>query len=267
MSLPSPQPVFSSTFRVALALRKSSASSSNASSVMASAMGSPWLGVQLSLMSSRLGSVTCPRYRHRHDASTSLVLRGFAVWTVYVWVTRMWNILQDHTKGHGAGFKLVHSVLAVISVAFAVAAWQVVTQIQHRAGERQRPDRTPSLDSAASGLVTLVTLDHLGVTACTTPESPVQQAALLPFRVGLDTEADIQGQREAAAPAARLQELADGHTTTSKPHASSWRPTRGGHDGITTVVPTTTELATNASVSSSSSTSGSGTSASITLTP
>ena len=37
-----------------------------------------------------------------------------------------------------------------------------------------------------------------------------------------------------------------GDTTTSKPHASSWRPTRGGHDGITTVVPTTTELAQKA---------------------
>jgi hypothetical protein len=64
----------------------------------------------------------------------ALVLRAFAVWTVYVWVTRMWNILRDHTKGHGVGFKLVHSVLAVISVALAVAAWQVVTKVQRQAG-------------------------------------------------------------------------------------------------------------------------------------
>ena len=63
----------------------------------------------------------------------ALVLRAFAIWTVYVWMTRMWNILRDHTKGHGAGFKLVHSVLAVISVAFAVAAWGVVTAVQRRA--------------------------------------------------------------------------------------------------------------------------------------
>ena len=68
----------------------------------------------------------------------SLVLRAFAVWTVYVWGTRMWNIWRDHAPNHGIGFKLVHTVLAVISVAFAVAAWSVVTQIQRR----RLPDRT-----------------------------------------------------------------------------------------------------------------------------
>ena len=47
-------------------------------------------------------------------------------------------------------------------------------------------------------------------------------------------------QRHAAA---GLQELVTGDSTTSKPHASSWRPTRGGQAGITMVVPTTTELA------------------------
>jgi hypothetical protein len=62
----------------------------------------------------------------------ALIVRAFAVWTVYVWVTRMWNILHDHTRGHGAGFKAVHGTLAVISVAFAVAAWQVVTHVLRR---------------------------------------------------------------------------------------------------------------------------------------
>jgi hypothetical protein len=66
----------------------------------------------------------------------SLVLRAFAVWTVFVWGTRMWNIWRDHAPDHGAGFKLVHSALAVISVAFAVAAWSVATRLQPR-----RPDR------------------------------------------------------------------------------------------------------------------------------
>lgn len=68
----------------------------------------------------------------------ALVLRAFAAWTVYVWVTRMWNIWRDHAKGHGVGFKLVHATLAVISVAFAVAAWQVVTRVQRRAGTAAR---------------------------------------------------------------------------------------------------------------------------------
>jgi hypothetical protein len=62
----------------------------------------------------------------------ALLLRAFALWTVYVWVTRMWNILHDHTKGHGAGFKAVHGALAVVSIAFAVAAWEVVKRVQRR---------------------------------------------------------------------------------------------------------------------------------------
>jgi hypothetical protein len=62
----------------------------------------------------------------------ALVLRAFALWTVYVWVTRIWNVWHDHTKGHGAGFRLVHTVLAVISVAFAIAAWKIVGRIRHR---------------------------------------------------------------------------------------------------------------------------------------
>lgn len=62
----------------------------------------------------------------------ALVLRAFAIWTVYVWVTRIWNVWHDHTKGHGAAFKLVHTVLAVVSVAFAVAAWKIVGRVRDR---------------------------------------------------------------------------------------------------------------------------------------
>ena len=47
------------------------------------------------------------------------VLLAAAAWTLYVWVTRMWNIARD--PAHGLGFKLVHGLLAVVSVAFAVA--------------------------------------------------------------------------------------------------------------------------------------------------
>jgi hypothetical protein len=77
----------------------------------------------------------------------ALILRAFAVWTVYVWVTRMWNIWHDHTKGHGGGFKTVHSVLAVISVAFAVAAWQVVSAVRAKrrdAEARKGAEATPA---------------------------------------------------------------------------------------------------------------------------
>ena len=63
----------------------------------------------------------------RRDA---IVLRAFAGWTVYVWVTRMWNIVRDEERD--AAFKAVHMVLAVVSVAFAVAAWSIVSRNRRR---------------------------------------------------------------------------------------------------------------------------------------
>lgn len=66
----------------------------------------------------------------------ALILRAAAVWTVYVWVTRLRNILNDHAPGHGFGFKAVHVVLAVISVAFAVAIWMVASRNRKRARDR-----------------------------------------------------------------------------------------------------------------------------------
>ena len=40
-------------------------------------------------------------------------------WMLYVWITRVWIIAgQDQT----VGFKVVHDVLAAISIAFGVAA-------------------------------------------------------------------------------------------------------------------------------------------------
>jgi hypothetical protein len=50
-------------------------------------------------------------------------LRAFALWTIYVWATRIWNILGDSTRS--TGFKVVHSVLAVISVAFAIGTLRI----------------------------------------------------------------------------------------------------------------------------------------------
>ena len=58
-----------------------------------------------------------------------LFLRAFAVWTVWVWGTRIWNVIGDHA--HGAGFKAVHIVLAVVSVAFAVGTWIVTRSDVH----------------------------------------------------------------------------------------------------------------------------------------
>lgn len=54
----------------------------------------------------------------------ALVLRAFSVWTMYVWVTRIWNIWRDGSRE--VPFKAVHTALAVVSVGFAVAGLAVV---------------------------------------------------------------------------------------------------------------------------------------------
>ena len=63
-----------------------------------------------------------------------LILRGAAIWTVFIWATRIRNILGDGTRS--AGFKAVHTVLAVVSVAFAAAIWAVASRNRNRAGDR-----------------------------------------------------------------------------------------------------------------------------------
>jgi hypothetical protein len=58
----------------------------------------------------------------------------------------MWNIWRDDQT---VGFKVVHTVLAVVSVAFAVACLVVVSRVRRRRLDREREttsveaDRTP----------------------------------------------------------------------------------------------------------------------------
>ncbi len=59
-------------------------------------------------------------------ARDGLILRAAAIWTVWVWGTRIWNIVGDDDRS--AGFKAVHTVLAVVSIAFAVAIWRVAAR-------------------------------------------------------------------------------------------------------------------------------------------
>jgi len=70
------------------------------------------------------------------------LLRAFCAWTVFVWVVFVRNILKDDS--HSTGFKVVHSVLAAVSVAFAVAGWIVVRRV------RQRREAPPSLGTSAT---------------------------------------------------------------------------------------------------------------------
>lgn len=56
----------------------------------------------------------------------AIVLRTAALWTFYVWGTRIFNIVQDPV--HSAAFKLVHSALALVSVLFAIAIMVITSK-------------------------------------------------------------------------------------------------------------------------------------------
>lgn len=61
----------------------------------------------------------------------ALALRAFSVWTVVVWAVFIKNVVVG---GDGsAGARTVHGVLAVVSLAFAVVAWNVVSRVRKRA--------------------------------------------------------------------------------------------------------------------------------------
>ena len=64
----------------------------------------------------------------------ALILRSAAVWTIFIWVTRIRNVLGDETRS--AGFKAVHTVLALVSVAFAIAILGVASRNRRRARDK-----------------------------------------------------------------------------------------------------------------------------------
>ena len=51
------------------------------------------------------------------------MLRLSAVWAVWVWVVLVRNMVTDHA--HSFSFRAVHIMLAVVSIAFAVATWRI----------------------------------------------------------------------------------------------------------------------------------------------
>ncbi len=64
----------------------------------------------------------------------ALILRTAAAWTIFIWVTRIRNILGDDARS--TGFKVVHSVLALVSVAFAIAILSVASRNRRRARDK-----------------------------------------------------------------------------------------------------------------------------------
>ena len=59
------------------------------------------------------------------------LLLAAAAWTLYVWGTRIWNILGDPTRDFR--FKAVHTLLALVSVAFGVALGVVGLRMRREA--------------------------------------------------------------------------------------------------------------------------------------
>lgn len=69
----------------------------------------------------------------------AIILRAAAAWAIFIWVTRIRNILGD--DAHSIGFKVVHSALALVSVAFAIAILGVASRNRRRARDKSA---TPS---------------------------------------------------------------------------------------------------------------------------
>ena len=71
---------------------------------------------------------TATRRLPRMTRGQANLVRAFCLWTVWVWGTRIWNIWSDDSRS--TGFKVVHTVLAAVSIAFAVAVWFVVRRLR-----------------------------------------------------------------------------------------------------------------------------------------
>ena len=72
----------------------------------------------------------------------STLLLAAAAWTIWVWVTRIWNILGD--PANDAAFKLVHSLLALVSVAFGIALGVVGLRMRREERDRRAPEIEPA---------------------------------------------------------------------------------------------------------------------------
>ena len=76
----------------------------------------------------------------------AIYLYVFAGWTVFVWAVFIRNISRDHT--HGTAFKVVHIVLAVISLVFAAGTFWLVSRsrrglLNPEAGAPDETERVP----------------------------------------------------------------------------------------------------------------------------
>jgi hypothetical protein len=71
----------------------------------------------------------------RSTRTRANILLAAAAWTIWIWVVRIWNILADQ---HPFGFKLVHSLLAIVSVAFGTAIGIIGWRMRREADREAR---------------------------------------------------------------------------------------------------------------------------------
>ena len=69
----------------------------------------------------------------------SRILIAAAVWTLYVWISR---IVIMAGQNESTGFKVVHGLLALVSIGFALAIGKIGWEARRRA---KAPAATPSL--------------------------------------------------------------------------------------------------------------------------
>ena len=67
----------------------------------------------------------------RRTRTRSTLLLAAAAWTIWVWATRIWNIVNE--PAYDAAFKAVHSLLALVSIAFGVALGVVGLRMRREA--------------------------------------------------------------------------------------------------------------------------------------
>jgi len=66
----------------------------------------------------------------------------FAGWTVFVWAVFIKNIAKAHQ--YSSGFKAVHIVLAIISIAFAAGCFYVVGRTRRSGAVGEGAEREPA---------------------------------------------------------------------------------------------------------------------------
>jgi hypothetical protein len=95
--------------------------------------GERWGRTLLAVSFTVLAIVAAVALWRRVGQATVVAVGTLAAWTIAVWVVRGIGILA---ADHDLGFRVVHSVLAVVSIALAVLAWRETRRETRRKAAR-----------------------------------------------------------------------------------------------------------------------------------